>query len=119
MENLPKKKKFCSENLIQIECIAWFRNQYERKGLGVIVPIPNELAAKRKDIVVCQGASDLILILKGKTLFAELKTAYNTQSIHQLEFEKKVKALGFNYKVIRSLNEFQIWLGAELNNITA
>lgn len=98
---------FPSEHLIQQECIGWFRNEFERKGNGVIIPVPNELARKRKDVTICNGASDLIVVLNGLVLFCELKTAYNTQSPDQIKFESNIKSLGLNYTVCRSLVEFQ------------
>jgi len=103
--------KFSSEHLIQLNCILWFRNEYQRHGKGVIIPVPNELAAKRKDVEICKGASDLIIALPGGVvLFCELKTAYNTQSTHQVTFQSIVVALGFQYKIIRSLEEFKEYI---------
>jgi len=100
-------KIFRSESFIQANCIAWFRNEYERHGKGVIIPVPNELAAKRKDVIIRVGCSDLIIALKGKVIFVEMKTAYNGQSDAQLEFQQSVEALGFEYKIIRTLEAFK------------
>jgi len=111
---MTTKKIFHSEHLIQVRCIAEFRNEYERKGLGVIIPVPNELAAKRRDIAICIGASDLIVVLNGKVLFCELKTAYNSQSPAQIAFQATVQALGFEYKIIRSLEEFKEYISLHL-----
>lgn len=99
-----------SEHSLQISCIMWFRNEFERKGNGVIIPVPNELARKRKDVTICNGASDLIIVLNGLVLFCELKTAYNTQSPDQIKFESNIKSLGLNYTVCRSLSEFQKYI---------
>ena len=96
-----------SEHTLQLECIAWFRNEYERHKKGCIVPVVNELAYKRKDVVIKEGCSDLIVFLPGKALFFELKVRYNTQQDNQIEFQKLVESLGFDYHLIRSLNEFQ------------
>jgi hypothetical protein len=96
-----------TEHTLQLECIAQFRNDYERFGKGTIVPIVNELAAKRKDVVIKKGASDLIVFFKFKTLFIELKVDRNTQSDDQIEFQKLVVSLGFKYFIARSLNEFK------------
>lgn len=106
-QNQQKQKMFLSEHLIQTECIAWFRNEYERFGKGIIIPIPNELARKRKDVIIKKGCSDLIAIFKGLTLFLELKTAYNTQSDEQIKFQSDVEKLGFEYHLIRSLEQFK------------
>ena len=109
IENQRKKiatSRF-SENTLQLECIAWFRNEYERSKKGCIVPVPNELAFKRKDVVIRDGCSDLIVFLPGKTIFAELKVKYNKQQDNQIEFQLLVETLGFKYYIIRSLDEFK------------
>ena len=96
-----------SENTLQLECIAWFRNEYERHKKGCIVPVPNELAFKRKDVVIKEGCSDLIVFLPGKALFIELKVGYNTQQDNQIEFQSLVEGLGFDYYLAYSLPQFK------------
>ena len=96
-----------SEHTLQLECIAWFRNEYERYKKGFIVPVVNELAYKRKDVLIKEGCSDLIVFLPGRALFFELKVRYNTQQDNQIEFQKLVEGLGFNYFIARSTNEFK------------
>lgn len=105
--NNTTKKIFRSEHYIQTECIAWYRNNYERFGKGVIIPVPNELAAKRKDVVICKGASDTIIIHGSEVLFVEFKTAHNKQLSHQLEFQSLVTKLGYHYYLIRSIEQFK------------
>lgn len=111
MENIAKMKMFPSEHTIQIECICLFRNEIERKGLGVIIPVPNELARKRKDVVIKLGCSDTILVIGSKVIFCEFKTGYNTQSDDQIKFERQVTALGFRYTIIRSIEQFKKLIG--------
>ncbi len=96
-----------TEHTLQLLCIAEFRNQYERYENGIVIPVPNELAAKRKDFVICEGCSDLILVFKNKTVYCELKVGYNTQQDNQIEFERKVKKLGHEYYVVKSLESFK------------
>lgn len=103
----PKMKKFPSEHLIQISCIAYFRNEYERHGNGVIIPVPNELARKRKDVEIKLGCSDLIVVMPKRIAFMELKTGYNTQSDAQVKFQKEIESLGYEYHIIRSLEQFK------------
>jgi hypothetical protein len=56
-----------------------------------------------------KGASDLIVILpNGKLMFVELKQPKGIQSIDQKDFENRVKILGFEYHIIKSLDEFII-----------
>ena len=99
-----------TEHRLQLEIIAWFRNEFERLSKGVIIPIVNEATYKNKTFIICKGASDLIIVLNGKTYFCELKVGSNKQSKEQLEFEININNLDHEYKLIRSLNQFKEWL---------
>jgi hypothetical protein len=95
---------------IQAEIIVWFRNEYTRKGLGLIFSVPNEATYTNKNFKttgVLTGVSDLIVILQGQVIFVEVKNDVNTQSIAQKNFETSVISLGQKYFVIRSLNDFK------------
>ena len=108
MEQVQKKKSHhSSEHTLSLECIAWFKNEYERFGAGCIIPVPNELARKRKDIVIKEGCSDLIILLPSKVLFVELKIGYNSQQENQINFESLVNNLGFEYYVVKSVEQFK------------
>lgn len=96
-----------TEHTLQLECISYFRNHFERYGKGVVIPVLNELASKRKDLVICLGCSDLILVMNNRVIFCELKVGYNQQQQNQKDFEKVVNRLGYEYHLIRSLNEFK------------
>ena len=56
---------------------------------------------------VVAGVSDLIIIQPNRIIFIELKTEKGVQSNEQKSFEKKVKNLGFEYYLIRSMDEFK------------
>jgi len=56
---------------------------------------------------VRNGVSDLVVVLSDKVLFIEMKDGGNDQSEYQLDFEKVVTELNHNYKVVRSLDQFQ------------
>ena len=60
-----------------------------------------------KPIVIgLPGEADLTLFAKGgKTVFIEIKTAAGRQSKQQRAFEKRVKELGFDYVIMRSLED--------------
>ena len=52
------------------------------------------------------GEADLTLFAKGgKTVFIEIKTATGRQSKQQKVFEKRVKELGFEYVIMKSLED--------------
>jgi len=95
-----------TEHTLQLECIAEFRNRLERFEKGIVIPVPNELAHKRKDFIICEGCSDLILVFQNKTIYCELKVGSNTQQDNQIDFERRIKKLGHEYHLIRNLYGF-------------
>jgi hypothetical protein len=102
-----KMTRHFKEHTLQINIIAWFRNEYQRKGLGIIIPVPNEYTYKDKSAVIEKGASDCIVVIKDKVFFVENKTDKGTQSEAQKDFQKRVEALGYEYWLIRNLKDFQ------------
>lgn len=51
------------------------------------------------------GVSDLIIVLKNKVIFVEMKTTKGTQSPAQKEFQKQVEELGHTYIVLHGWKE--------------
>ena len=96
-----------TEHTLQLEIIAWFRNEFERHGKGLIIPIINEASYKDKTFVIHKGASDLLIVINSKCLFVELKVGYNKQSLDQEVFESNINKLNHYYFVCRSLNGFK------------
>jgi len=104
-----------TEEQIQQQIVIWFNNNYclkTNEPRNMIFSVPNDssnfMETKRKvNTGLLKGVSDLIVILPNKTLFIELKTETGIQSPVQKEFEERVKALGFEYYLIRSLTQFQ------------
>ena len=96
-----------TEHTLQLLCIAEFRNEFERHGTGIIIPVPNELAAKRKDFVICPGCSDTILVFSGRLVFCEFKVGFNSQQTNQIDFQKRVEKLGYEYYVVKSIESFK------------
>lgn len=104
------------EDRLQQKCVIWFKNNYQMHGKGLIFSVPNGgtrniiEAKKLKETGLMAGVADLIVLYpNGKTYFIELKTDTGKQSDKQIEFEKRVTELGFEYKLIRSLEEFILW----------
>jgi len=54
-----------------------------------------------------KGVSDLIIVLPGKVIFCEMKDDKGRQKPEQVKFENKVVALGHEYWLVRSEEEFQ------------
>jgi hypothetical protein len=107
-----------SESALQQQIFNWYNNSYCLKTMvnrGMIFSIPNGgtrhimEAMTLKATGLLKGASDLIVILpNGKLMFIELKQPKGIQSIEQKDFENRVKILGFQYHIIKSLEEFII-----------
>lgn len=72
--------------------------------------VPNESCWRNKNyfsaLGMMPGVSDLIVVLPGKILFVEFKSKIGRQSVEQKAFMQKVEALGFNYHLVRSLDDF-------------
>lgn len=51
------------------------------------------------------GVSDLVVVLKDRVIFMEVKTERGKQSESQFAFEKEVAALGHQYVVVKSVEE--------------
>ena len=106
------------ENKIQSECFQFYWNNYCLKNnnpRGLMFSVPNELAGSNKLAMMqakamglVSGVSDTIIILpNGKILFCEFKDEKGKQSEKQIEFENIVTNLGFDYYIIRSLDNFK------------
>ena len=106
------------EGKIQAECYRWFNNTYCLKHHTprlLMFSIPNELAGRNKIATIqarsmglTSGVADTqILFPNGKSIFVEFKTSKGTQSDNQKDFEVRVNSLGFDYYVIRSVDEFK------------
>ena len=124
-----------TESRIQQEMVRWFRNNHglnHHDPQCVIFSVPNEMtmqiAGTLKSLGVSQavvrrassmitnlfkstgmmsGVSDLIVLLPGRVLFVEVKTSAGRQSEKQKKFESLVSRLGFDYHIVRSLEEFK------------
>ena len=60
------------------------------------------------------GVSDMVWMLPGRVLFVEVKTADGVQSEPQKLFEAKVKELGFEYFLVRSMDDVKILVDSVL-----
>lgn len=55
------------------------------------------------------GVADLILLFDGgRTVFLEVKTEDGRQSDTQKRFEERVKYMGFDYHIVRSVDDVKI-----------
>jgi len=103
-----------SEAKIQQEIVIWFNNNYCLKThipRCSIFSVPNEGKNAReqmykKTLGMKTGVSDLIVLIPNKCIFVEIKTDIGKQSEKQKDFQYLVERLGFDYLVVRSLEEF-------------
>lgn len=104
-----------SEDKIQQECVMWYTNTYCLKHHNpshVIFHVPNQTKdaterMKKFQIGLLPGVSDLIILQPNRVIFIEMKDDKGTQSKEQKEFQSKVEALGFEYYLCRSLEDFK------------
>lgn len=103
-----------TEAKIQQEIILFFSQKYEVSGDGFIFSVPNGgsrniIEAKNlKNTGVRAGVADIVVVFKtGLTVFFEVKTETGVQSESQKQFENTVKKLGFDYYLVRNLEQFQ------------
>ena len=108
--------KIClSEERIQYEIVEWFRNSYCRIGCEprcCIFSVPNDTTdvrelMRKKSTGLKAGVSDLIILFPNRAVFCEVKTETGTQSETQKDFQKLVESLGFEYILVRSLEQFK------------
>lgn len=107
------------EHNIQAACVRWFNLQWPQYR-GLLFAVPNggarnkATAGKLKAEGVVSGVADLILLVPFiqecvqyfNGLCIEMKTSKGKQSQEQKDWECKVSGQGYEYRVIRSLDEF-------------
>jgi len=104
------------EARIQQECVVWYRNTrclLHHPLRCLILSVPNEGNPYLTQIGAMPGASDLIVAHRHKgapkprVRFTEVKTPKGRQSTKQKKFAAHVRAMGFDYDIIHSLEEFK------------
>jgi hypothetical protein len=94
------------------------RLMFVRNNTGALV-VGDEKEGKRFIRFGKKGSSDLIVFLKGgRTIFLEVKREKGRQSEAQREFERSVKALGFGYFLVHSLDDVICILSAEFTDLS-
>ena len=92
--------------------IVKFLVPYRRQGLLDFFSVPNEAAANpvRQGQLIAMGlrpgVSDLVVMLpEGRVVFLEVKNETGKQSEAQKSFEKTCQRLGFEYHLVRSVED--------------
>jgi len=100
-----------TEAKIQQDIVKYYNNTYclaHHSPRGLIMSIPNEGKGELIRTGLLPGASDLIVFLPfGGIFFVEVKTPTGKQSDKQKDFEARIKKLGYEYILVRSLEDFK------------
>ena len=105
-----------TEDKLQADIYKWYFNNFclkKHKPRHFIFSVPNGgyrtklEAVKLKATGLRAGVSDLIVVQPNRIIFIEVKLEKGRQQPNQIEFEKTVKSLGFEYYVVRTLEEFK------------
>jgi hypothetical protein len=105
-----------TEDQLQQQIYTWYNNTYclkNQEQRHVIFSVPNGgtrniiEAKKMKATGLLPGVSDLIILQPNKILFIELKIEKGIQSTAQKDFQSRIEALGYEYHIIRSLEQFK------------
>lgn len=111
------------EHTLQSRCVRWFRLTH-RDMVHNLFAVPNggyrtkTTAALMKEEGQLSGVADLILLKrKGScgALLLEAKVKGNCQSQTQLEWQKRIEADGYQYRIFHSLEEFSQIVNDYLN----
>ena len=105
-----------SEDVIQSEIFKWYHNNFctnLHDPKHSIFAVPNggtrsiAEAMKFKATGLVAGVSDLVIVQPNKVMFVEVKDHRGTQQPKQKDFQKTVEGLGFEYHLVRSLEDFK------------
>lgn len=106
------------EAKLQASIVEYIRTNYPQV---LLFSIPNEATYRRrqyfKKLGMLSGVSDLILVFLNGILFIECKSKKGRQSIEQINFQKRIEALGFKYFIVKDLEELKDIINNEINFI--
>jgi len=99
-----------SEVKIQSQIFQWHWNNYPEER-GLLCYNLNNSANKiqgnqNKALGLIKGRSDMVYYYNGTAVMIELKNATGKQSKEQIQWEATIKKAGFQYIVMRSLEDF-------------
>lgn len=100
-----------SESRIQQEIVMFFNNEYPELRGCLCYNNNNSVGGLRgklnKFLGVVKGRSDMVLYYKSFSVMIELKTEKGRQSDSQRAWQYLMTNQGFEYYIIRSLEEFK------------
>lgn len=103
-----------TEGKIQQNIYVWFHNTYPHLRGLLCYNLNNSKnkidGALNKSKGLQAGRADMVLYYNSKAYMIELKTAKGTQSEDQIKWQKQIESNGFEYHIIRSLDEFKAFI---------
>ena len=103
-----------SESKIQSDCVLWLWNKHpETRGLFCynLNNSKNKIdGALNKAKGLIAGRSDTVFYWKSKAYMIEFKTETGVQNDKQIEWQNKIKSNGFEYHIIKNLENFKLLL---------
>jgi len=119
MQTEKDSKYSKTEDRIHAECYMWFHNNYPKNRGLLCYNLNNSANAiqgnKNKAMGVQPGRADFTLYYKGTAFFIEVKTPIGKQQKIQKDWMIQVLSNGFEYHIIRSLEEFQTLIKQIIN----
>ena len=100
-----------TEIKLHSDCFLWHWNTYPKER-GLLCYNLNNSANKiqgnqNKALGLIKGRSDMVYYKKGKAIMIEFKTIDRMQSNEQKQWQKIITEAGFQYSIIRTLEEFK------------
>jgi hypothetical protein len=105
-------KLYESEDLLQADCVAWFKWYLHSEALLASTPNGGQRnqveAMKLVATGVFAGFADLTLMMPGRKIwFLECKNRKDFIDPNQVVFKEKVEAFGFQYFMFNTFNQFR------------
>ncbi len=103
--------KGMTEAQIQSACVIWLWNTHP-KTRGMFFAVNNNAShvvkgLQNKSVGVVAGVSDTILLWNRTDYLIEFKTPNGRQSKHQMKWDHDVTGWGYDYFIVRSLEDFK------------
>lgn len=104
---------------LQKDCYKWFCQEYPAHQKLLCYNMNNAnshiIGNQYKSMGLQRGRSDMVLYYNGVATMIEFKIDNNEQSQAQIDWELAVNIQGFEYYIIRNLQEFQILINDIIN----
>jgi hypothetical protein len=108
-----------TEEALQAACYMWAHNSIpEIRGLlcyNLNNSSNKRMAGVNKAMGLQPGRSDLVLYWRGRAIMIEMKLPSGNQQPEQKQWQCKIEANGFEYHIIRTLEQFKELINLKLD----